>query len=54
LLQAPLFHQIHQHFVRSRVGQRMMLLFVVTLVQDSVFAEYALLILKGIPILSRR
>src|ERR1035441_8056692 len=29
LFQTPLFHQIHQHFVRTRTGQRMMLLFVV-------------------------
>src|ERR1039457_6087530 len=29
LLQTPLFHQIYQHFVRTRIGQRMMLLFVV-------------------------
>src|ERR1017187_5677628 len=29
LLQTPLFHQIHQHFVRTRIAQRMMLHFVV-------------------------
>src|SRR6266853_5051355 len=29
LLQTPLFHQIHQHFKGTRIGQRMMLPFVV-------------------------
>src|ERR1035438_6239086 len=29
LLQTPLFHQVGQHFVRTRIGQRMMLFFVV-------------------------
>src|SRR6266481_3058057 len=29
LLQTPLFHEIHQHFVRTKIAQRMVLLFVV-------------------------
>src|SRR5258706_2187676 len=29
LLQTPLYHEIHQHFVRTRIAQRMVLLFVV-------------------------